>query len=177
MNKVYIAASIDGYIADKNDGLDWLQMVPNPDNLDLGFSEFMDSVDGLIMGRKTFETVCSFDIEWPYPKPVFVLSNSLKSIPEKYQKYAELINGNLQDIIKSLENRGIKDLYIDGGTTIQSFLKEDMIDELIVSTMPILLGGGSPLFAELPDEQKYELESSKVLLGQIVQSHYRRIQD
>ena len=82
-NIVYIATSLDGYIADKEGGLDWLNCVPNPHQDDMGFVDFMNSIDALVMGRNTFETVCGFDMPWPYNKPVFVLSNTLKSIPEK----------------------------------------------------------------------------------------------
>ena len=92
-NLVFIGTSLDGYISDKDDGLDWLQSIPNPDNLDLGWGDFLKRIDAILMGRKTFEKVCSFDCPWPYPKPVFVLSNSLSSLPEEYDGKAELTNG------------------------------------------------------------------------------------
>ena len=76
-NIVFIATSLDGYIADKNGGLGWLQSTPNPENLDMGWVDLIDRFDALVMGRKTFEKVCSFDCDWPYSKPVFVLSNSM----------------------------------------------------------------------------------------------------
>ena len=81
-NIVYIATSLDGYISDKDGGLEWLQMVPNPDNLDFGWADFMSRIDAIVMGRITFETVCGFDCDWPYSKPVFVLSNTLTSLPD-----------------------------------------------------------------------------------------------
>jgi len=77
---VYIATSLDGHIAKKDGSIDWLMEVPNPDNSDYGFSEFIERIDGIIMGRNTFETVVGFD-QWPYSKPVFVLSNNLKKPP------------------------------------------------------------------------------------------------
>jgi len=92
-NLVYIAASLDGFISDKDDGLDWLQSIPNPNNLDFGYASFIDRIDAIVMGRKTFEKVCSFDCDWPYSKPVFVLSNSLSALPEEYERKAELITG------------------------------------------------------------------------------------
>ncbi|SHJ20520.1 dihydrofolate reductase family protein [Aquimarina spongiae] len=76
-NKVFIATSLDGYIADKDGGIDWLHAIPNPDNIDMRYNEFTSQIDALVMGRTTFETVCGFDIDWPYSKKVFVLSNSL----------------------------------------------------------------------------------------------------
>ena len=71
-NRIFIATSLDGYIADSNGGIDWLHEIPNPEQLDMGFADFMAETDALVMGRKTFETVCGFDVEWPYSKPVFV---------------------------------------------------------------------------------------------------------
>lgn len=173
-NIVYVGVSLDGFIAGKDGGLDWLQSIPNPDKLDFGFSDFMNRVDAVIMGRKTFDTVCGFEGDWVYSKPVFVLSNTLISIPEKFKGKAELIKENLSDIEKMLSGKGYKNLYIDGGVTIQNFLKEDRIDELIITTIPILLGGGTPLFRNLPNPLEYELVKSEVLLNAMVKNHYRR---
>lgn len=174
-NKVFIATSLDGYIAGKNGEIDWLHSIPNPKNNDMGFVKFMEGVDALIMGRNTFELVCSFDVEWPYNRPVFVLSATLNSIPEKFQDKAEIINGTLQEVLSAIHEKGHSQLYIDGGATIQSFLKEDLIDELIITTIPILLGGGISLFGDLPKSLAFKHVESKVFLNQIVQNHYRRV--
>lgn len=173
-NKVFIARSLDGYIADKNGGLDWLNLVPNPDHLDLGYEKFIQSVDAIVMGRASFETVCSFDMEWPYKLPVFVLSKSLKSVPEDLENKVALVSGSLSEILDQLHKKGYMRLYIDGGATIQSFLKEDLIDELIITTIPILLGGGIPLFGELPKEMEFEHVKSELFLNALVQDSYRR---
>lgn len=173
-NMVFIGQSLDGYIADRNGGLDWLQAIPNPAQDDMGYVKFMESIDAIVMGRITFETVCSFDVDWPYHKPVFVLSHTLKSIPGEYVGKAELIKGSISSIIKQLHQKAYDRLYIDGGATVQSFLKEDRVDELIVTTLPVLLGGGIPLFSELPEKLEFDLVESKVFLGQVVQSHYKR---
>ncbi len=173
-NSVFIATSIDGYIADKNGSLDWLQAIPNPQNIDMGYTNFISNTDAIIMGRKTFETVCSFDIEWPYELPVFVLSNTLQKIEQQLKSKVELVNGSLKKLLKELNQKSYKRLYIDGGGTIQNFLKEDLIDEMIITTMPILLGGGTKLFEELPEHINFELIESKVFLKQIVQNHYQR---
>ena len=124
-NRVFIATSIDGYIADKNGEIDWLQTIPNPENIDMGYSRFTEQIDALVMGRRTFETVCGFDIDWPYQKPVFVLSNTLEEIPEKLKDKAQLVKGTLIDVLDEVNQSGYYRLYIDGGATIQSFLKED----------------------------------------------------
>lgn len=173
-NKVFIAASLDGYIADRKDGLDWLNTVPNPEQLDMGYNNFMEQVDALVMGRKTFETVCGFDGDWPYKKPVFVLSGTMKIIPEEYRDKVELVKGNLTDVLGKIHKKGYYKLYIDGGLTIQNFLKEDLIGELTITVIPIVLGGGSPLFSQLPKELEFTLLESKVFLNQLVQNHYRR---
>ena len=136
-NSLFIATSLDGYIADKNGGIDWLNTVPNPDLEDMGYSNFIRRIDALVMGRTTFETVCAFDIDWPYTKPVYVLSNTLIEIPENYQGKAFLKKGSLTDILHDIHQQGHHRLYIDGGATIQSFLKEDLIDEMILTTIPI----------------------------------------
>lgn len=173
-NSVFIATSIDGYISDRNGGLDWLNSIPNLDNDDMGYVEFTNRIDALVMGRTTFETVIGFDVPWPYSKPVFVLSNKLKEIPESHKGKAFLVSGTITEILAHIHDKGYERLYIDGGTTIRNFLKADLIDEMILTTIPILLGGGSPLFGELPVELKFELIGSKTYLNQISQSHYVR---
>jgi len=173
-NLVFIATSLDGYISDKNDGLDWLQSVPNPDNLDMGRGEFVNRIDAIVMGRKTFETVCGFDCPWPYSKPVFVLSNSLSSLPVEFSGKAQLIDGSLSNVLATIHEKGYRDLYIDGGTTIQNFLREDLIDEMIISVLPMLLGGGSPLFGGLPGPADFEHVRTEVMLNAIVHNHFRR---
>ena len=173
-NSVFIAISLDGYIADKNGGIDWLHSIPNPENDDMGYVEFFNDIDALVMGRITFETVCGFDVDWPYDKPVFVLSNKLNEIPESHKGKAFLVKGTLMEILDQIYEKGLNKLYIDGGTTIQNFLKEDLIDEMVLTTIPVLLGGGSPLFSELPKELKFELIKVKTYLNQVTQKHYKR---
>lgn len=173
-NKVFIATSLDGYIADKSGEIDWLHSIPNPDNIDMGYEKFISQIDALVMGRTTFETVCGFDMDWPYKKPVFVLSNSLKNAPKEYEGKAEIINGELKNVLDQIHNKGYDKLYIDGGTTIQSFLKEDLIDEMTITIIPILLGGGTTLFNELPNMLEFECIESKIYLGSVVQNYFVR---
>jgi len=174
INKVFIARSIDAYIADRKGGLDWLNMVPNPDHKDLGYEKFIMGVDAIVMGRVTFDTVCSFDMEWPYNIPVFVLSRTLKMVPQKYKGKAEIIKGSLSEVLDQIHKKGHTRLYIDGGKTVQNFLKEDLIDEIIITTIPMLLGGGTPLFGELPEELEFEHVESVLYLDALVQDTYRR---
>ncbi|MEX0739528.1 MAG: dihydrofolate reductase family protein [Pseudohongiella sp.] len=172
-NHVYIATSLDGYIADSNGGLDWLYSVPNPQNSDLGFVEFIDGIDAIVMGRVTFETVCGFGGDWPYPKPTFVLTSTLDTVPTNLDENVELISGSPLEVTDKLNKRGFKDLYIDGGKTIQSFLQAGLVDDLIISTLPVLLGGGATLFGKLSNKLQLSHIHTDVLLGEIVQSRYR----
>jgi dihydrofolate reductase len=173
-NIVFIAKSLDGFIAGKNGELDWLNTTPNPENNDMGFVSLMNEIDAIVMGRTTFEMVCSFEGEWPYNKPLFVLSNSLNEIPEKFKEKATLLNSNPKEILNNIHKKGFYKLYIDGGKTVQNFLKEDLIHELRVTTIPILLGDGISLFNILPKSLEFNHLKTEVFLNQIVQSHYER---
>ncbi len=174
MNRIFIATSMDGYIADKNGNIHWLLSIANPDNDDMGYNEFMAIVDGIVMGRVTYETVLGFGIEWPYTKPVFVLSNTLKEIPEQLKEKVEIINGTVNKIIDNLTERGYNSLYIDGGKTIQYFLEADKIDEMIITIIPLLLGGGIPLFAVMSQSLQFECTHTKMFLDSIVQNRFVR---
>lgn len=176
-NIVYIAASLDGYIADKNGSVDWLHELPNPEGSDMGFGELMERVDGLVMGRNTFEMVLSFGVDWPYNKPVFVLSNRLTQLPEGVEGKAFLLNGTPKEVMLKIKALGHNNLYIDGGVTIQNFLKADLIDEMIITTIPVLLGGGSPLFGDLLEPLKFSYVKSEPLLDCVVKNYYLRARD
>lgn len=172
-NTVYVATSLDGYIARKDGSIDWLTEIPNPEQSDYGFSDFMKRIDGIVMGRKTFELVQTFD-PWPYSKPIFVLSRTLKEIPRALEGRAELLHGPLEDVLESLRARGKKHLYVDGGKTIQSFLQLDLIDELIITLIPIILGSGIPLFAEMDREIRFQLVKTETLNKDLVKNTYVR---
>ncbi len=173
-NIVYIATSLDGYIADEHGGVEWLQMVPNPQKDDLGFSDFMSEVDAILMGRKTYETVLSMNTPWPYNKPLFVYSSTITTVPKELQDKVFIIEGAPKTVIETLNKKGYQRIYVDGGKSVQSFLQEELIDELIISTIPVLLGRGVPLFGDLPHPQEFQLISSKIVLNEIVVSRYQR---
>ncbi len=173
-NSVFIAKSLDGFIAGKNNELDWLEMIPNPEHNDLGFDNLMNEIDAIVMGKTTFETVLGFGGAWPYEKHLFVLSTSLKSVPEKLQEKVTLLKGSVQEILKSIHAKGFYNLYIDGGKTVQNFLKEDVIDELRMTTIPVLLGEGISLFDILPTSLEFTHLKTEVFLNELVQSHYSR---
>ncbi len=98
----------------------------------------------------------------------------MDSIPNGYADKTELIKGSPTEIVAQLNKRGYRNLYIDGGKTIQNFLEENLIDEMIISTIPILLGAGKSLFGELSHPQKFKLIGSKVISGLMVQTHYAK---
>ena len=175
MNKVFIATSLDGFIADKKGNIEWLHSIPNPNNDDMGYSNFTNEIDALVMGRNTFDTVNGFDIEWPYTKPVFVLSNSLKSIPKELEQKVVLIKGELKEVVSEINNKGYQNLYIDGGKTIQSFLKEDLIDEMTITRIPYILGEGIPLFSKLPSNLEFQCVESKIFIERVVQNKFIRV--
>lgn len=173
-NIVFVGRSLDGYIAGKNGELDWLDMVPDSGKVEMGYTSLMEEIDALVMGRTTFDVVCGFGGDWPYRKHVFVLSHTLQQVPEALAGKVSLLKGSPREVLDAVHAGGFYKLYIDGGKTIQDFLKEDLIDELRITTIPILLGGGFPLFGELPRSLEFEHTESSVFLNQIVQNCYRR---
>lgn len=175
--KVFIACSLDGYISDKDDKIDWLHEIDNPTQDDMGYSAFIKDIDALLMGRKTFEKVLSFGITWPYNVPVYVLSSTLNEIPESLDNNVRLVSGNITDILTQISADGHEALYIDGGSAIASFLELDLIDEMTITTIPLILGGGSPLFFEQDMRLHFKCVESKTYLDAIVQSKFVRVRD
>ncbi|WP_425639864.1 dihydrofolate reductase family protein [Algoriphagus yeomjeoni] len=173
-NSVFIATSLDGMIAGKNDELDWLSTFPEIDQIDTGFNDFTSRMDALLMGRNTFKVISDFEGEWFYTKPVFVWSSSMTEIPEKFKGKAFLVKGSITEVLSEIHGKGFQNLYIDGGKTIQSFLKEDLIDEMIITTIPVLLGSGVPLFADLPKQLIFKCVKSTLFLDKVVQNHFVR---
>ncbi len=172
-NYVYIAASLDGFIATPDGGIEWLEEAPNPEGGDFGFSVFLARVDGLVMGRVTFEKVLGFD-DWPYSIPVFVMSDSLREVPSGLEGKVRIVSGSPGEVCARLGDQGFENLYVDGGRVIQSFLNEDLIDELIVTRFPKLLGKGIPLFGELGESLDFAHVETEVLGDCLVKSRYRR---
>ena len=147
----YIATSLDGFIAGKDGELDWLNesnaTVPHGEDCD--FKTFLDSVDAIVMGRKTYETVLSFG-EWPYEgKPIVVLSRNAISFPPNVPNTVTRSSDAPQDLLERLANEGVEHVYVDGGITIQRFFADGLVDEITVTTIPIILGDGIPLFGSL----------------------------
>jgi dihydrofolate reductase len=176
MNKVYIAASLDGFIADQNGSVDFLNSYPDIPGEDMGYNKFISSIDAILMGRKTFETVLGFGVEWPYHKPVFVWTSTLTEVPSKLKGKVFLISGTLKQIISSLRELNHHSIYIDGGKTIQSFLQEDLVHEMTITTIPVLLGSGIPLFGDLTSVLSFKCVSNSMYSNGLVQHTYLRVQ-
>lgn len=173
-NIVYVGRSIDGYIAGKNGELDWLDLVPGSDKIEMGYTSLMEEIDAMVMGRTTFEVVLNFGIEWPYQKHVFVLSHKLTKVPPELDGKITFLKGSPQEVLDQIHSKGYDKLYIDGGVVVQNFLKEDLIDEMTLTTIPVLLGGGVSLFGDMTKRLEFDHVESKVFLDQIVQDKYRR---
>ncbi|AFY55838.1 dihydrofolate reductase [Rivularia sp. PCC 7116] len=172
-NYIYIATSLDGFIATEDGSIDWLYEFPSPENSDYGYAEFIGGIDAIVMGRNTFEKVLTFG-EWVYDKPVFVLSNSLTEVPQDVVGKAEIVCGDIKNLVIQLDRQGYHNLYIDGGGTIQSFLKQDLIDEMIITTFPIILGGGFPLFNKLDKMLKFKYQKTEIYHNTLVKNYYTR---
>lgn len=143
---VYIATSVDGYIARKDGGLDWLDAANAtvPEGEDCGYGEFMASIDVLVMGRHTFEKVLSLG-QWPYgTTPIVVLSRNPIRFPDDMPKTVTHSSEGPRALSDRLSREGVGRVYVDGGETIQSFLAEGLIDDLTITVIPVLLGEGIP---------------------------------
>jgi dihydrofolate reductase len=171
---VYIATSLDGFIARENGGIDWLESTQVASgNEDYGYKAFMESVDVLVMGRNTFELVLTFG-EWPYgDKPVVVLSSRGVTIPDRLPKTVEGMTGTPLQVAQQLAARGWAHAYIDGGKTIQAFLNAGLIQEMIVTRIPILIGRGIPLFGPTTADVPLEHVETRSYPTGVVQSRYR----
>ena len=174
---VYIATSVDGFIARENGSVDWLPTGKDAGSEDYGYQEFMSSVDALVMGRNTYEVVLSFG-SWPYgEKRVFILSSQQLEIPESIANTVFSMSASPSEVVRRLAERGYRHLYIDGGKTIQGFLREGFIQKLIITRVPILIGSGIPLFGALPhDIRLRHLETLQFDNG-LVQDKYAVIQN
>ncbi|KXH76424.1 MAG: diacylglycerol kinase [Candidatus Thorarchaeota archaeon SMTZ-45] len=175
-NYIYIATSLDGFIATNDGGLDWLDEIPNPEKSDFGFAEFMSGIDAILMGRRTFEKVLTSGL-WPYEKPVYVLSKSKVDVPKELESKVKTINGNPKELVDRLKELGHQNLYVDGGITIQSFLEEDLIDEMIITRVPVLLGNGIPLFDSLTRRLHFCHKKTELLNEMLVKSFYSRVRE
>ena len=167
---VYIATSLDGFIARKNGDLDWLP-TPTEGGEDYGYAEFISTIDAIVMGRNTYEKVLSFG-GWHYDKKVFVLSSRELEIAPELSEKVEALHQPPRELIRELEQRGIRHIYLDGGVTIQRFLREGLVNEMTITTIPILIGEGLPLFGQTEKDIQLQLIEAKSFPNGLVQKKY-----
>ena len=165
---VFVGTSLDGFIARANGALDFL---PEGGGEPHGYDEFMATVDALVIGRKTFETVAGFPT-WPYrDKAVIVLSTRLLA-PSPYGDRVERMAGDPGRIVAELGGRGIQHVYVDGGITIQRFLAAGLVQRLVITRVPVLIGEGIPLFGSLPRDIPLRHVATRHYASGLVQSEY-----
>ena len=166
---VFIATSLDGFIARLDGTLDFLSIVERP-NEDYGFADFFATVDALVIGRNTYETALGLP-DWPYAgKRCFVLTH--RETPSVHGE--QFFTGEPAALLEQLALSGAQRLYVDGGTVIRQFLAENLIDDLTLSVVPLLLGQGVPLFGPQVPEQRLTLETSETYESGLVQLRYAR---
>jgi dihydrofolate reductase len=170
---LYIATSLDGYIARDNGDIDWLSIVQTPGE-DYGYNQFIKSVDTVIMGRKTYEKVVSFGIGFPHRnKSCYVLTRSGRTGDENVEFYS----GDVESLIQDIRRKRDGNIFVDGGAEIiHEFMLKDLIDVFVISVVPVLLGSGIRLFREGWKEKKLALRDSRSFPSGLVQSTYERAQ-
>lgn len=168
---LYIATSLDGYIAKPNDDLGFLSIVQKAGE-DYGYTDFVNSIDTVIIGRKTYDWVLTQVKEFPHAdKTSYVVTHKPRPAIGKIKFYT----GNLKELVLRLRTEQGKNIFVDGGAEIvNELLKDNLIDEFIISVIPVLVGNGTKLFKDGRPEQKLKLMSSKSFEKGLVQMHYKR---
>lgn len=158
---LYIATSLDGFIARPDGNLDWLYSVPNPHTGDYGYAELLDSIGTTIMGRKTYDEIIRFGVDWPYIELDSFVATTNKDLkiqsPDTY-----IISEELTDFVLELKKKTKKDIWlIGGGQLITKFINEGLLDKMIITIIPKIIGEGIPLFADKPKETNWKLIEAK----------------
>lgn len=168
---LYIATSLDGYIAKPNDDLGFLSIVEQ-EGQDYGYADFVKTVDTVIVGRKTYDKVISMGFDFPHAdKDAYIITRTARPSIGSVKFYT----GDLKYLIGRLKAEKGKNIFCDGGAeVVNELLKGDLIDEFIISIIPILVGNGTKLFKDGRPEQKLELVSIKSFDKGLSQLHYKR---
>lgn len=174
---VFIATSLDGFIARPDARIDWLERAHATITAgeDCGYAAFMRDVDAMVMGSGTFDTIKDFN-PWPYGTvDVRVVSRSMTALPTGILPTVSLTTASPAELARTLRAEGRRKVYVDGGQMIQSFLREGLIDELTITTIPVLIGQGRRLFGDIADDIPLRLTSSQSWSFGFVQSTYEVI--
>ena len=170
---VFIGTSVDGFIARPDGALDFL---PAGGGESHGYDEFIASVDALVIGRNTFETVLRFP-DWPYgAKRVVVLSSRPLDLSAVRKGQVEQMGGSPAEIVAKLDSTGVRHIYVDGGVTIQRFLRAGLIQRLIITRVPVLIGSGIPLFSALPGDVRLRHNETRSYASGLVKTEYEVVQ-
>jgi dihydrofolate reductase len=166
---VFVGTSVDGFIARRNGSFDFLDEGGGEPH---GYTEFFASVDALVIGRNTFEVVLAFP-EWPYgDKLVVVLSSGKLDLSAVRGRHVEQMGGAPREIVSKLEAKGLKHVYLDGGDTIQRFLRDGCVHRMTITRVPVLIGDGIPLFGVVPRDIKLRHISTQAYTGGLVKTEY-----
>jgi dihydrofolate reductase len=166
---VFVGTSLDGFLARPDHGLDWLLAFEGEPH---GYDEFMAGIDVLVIGRRTFEKVLTLH-PWPYgSKRVVVLSHQPLELSKAPIGRVEQMAGTPAEIVARLEASGARSLYVDGGITIQAFLRAGLVQRLVVTRVPLLIGEGIPLFGALPHDVRLRHVHTRSFPSGLVQSDY-----
>lgn len=170
---VFIATSLDGFIARQDGAIDWL-LARDVSDEDHGYQRFIAEIDAIVMGRGTYEKVQEFD-PWPYERPVLVLSASLAGtpMPERLAGKVRVVDLSPEGALSMLGSEGCRRVYVDGGKLIQSFLRRGLIEDMVVTLVPVLLGSGRPLFGALQADVSLAHEATLSFPSGLVQTRYR----
>lgn len=170
---VFIAISLDGFIARPDGDIGWLLQRDDPAE-DHGYSDFIADKDMIVMGRGTYETVAASD-SWPYDRRVLVLSKALAGtpVPEPQRGRVEFSDLAPKELLAGLAAENIRRVYVDGGQLVQSFLREGLISDMVITTVPVLIGAGRPLFGGLPQDIDLRLLACRSFPSGLVQSTYQ----
>jgi dihydrofolate reductase len=170
MASVFVGTSLDGFIARPNGDLDFL---PADGGEPHGYDEFMASVDTIVIGRKTFETVLGYAV-WPYgDRRAVVLSSRPIDLSAVRGGVVEQMAGSPAEIVSKLAATGAHHLYVDGGITIQQFLRAGLIQRLTITRVPVLIGDGIPLFGTLPGDLQLRHIATQAYPSGLVKSEYQ----
>ena len=170
---VFIAISLDGFIARADGNIDWLLQRDDPTE-DHGYVSFIADKDIIVMGRGSYEKVLTFDT-WPYDRPVLVLSKQLADspVPEALKGKVRFSSLAPKNAIEELAEQNVHRVYVDGGQLVQSFLRDGLVADMVITTVPVLLGSGRALFGTLPHDIDLKLVSSRSFPSGLVQSTYQ----
>ena len=171
---LYIACSLDGFIAKPDGNLEWLNSVPNPDNTDHGYSDFLKGISVIIMGRRTYSEVLGFGIEWPYSDKITYVVTGNDSLKIESPGTHRLC-GNISESVEKIKLGTGKDIWlVGGGKLVTYFLNNNLVDKMVISFVPVILGNGIPLFPDKPEETTWNLTGTTAFSTGIVSLTYEK---